>query len=188
MSGVTTMIGGGARTATGTYATTCTPGPWHIHSMLSAAEAFPMNLGFLGKGNASLPEGLREQVRCGRDGVKLHEDWGTTPAAIDYCLSVADRDGRAGGDPHRYAERVGLRRGLDRGFQGRTIIPATPKARAAGTRPTSSRVAGLPDAAALVDQSHAAVHGQHHRRAPGQWLMVCHHLDGKDRRRTWRGE
>src|SRR5687767_14935323 len=85
MSGVTTMIGGGTGPATGTFATTCTPGPWHIHSMLSAAEAFPMNLGFLGKGNASRPEGLREQVRAGAMGLKLHEDWGTTPAAIDCC-------------------------------------------------------------------------------------------------------
>jgi urease subunit alpha len=90
MSGVTTMLGGGTGPATGTFATTCTPGPWHIHSMLRAAEAFPMNLGFLGKGNASLPEPLREQVQAGAMGLKLHEDWGTTPAAIDNCLNVAD--------------------------------------------------------------------------------------------------
>ena len=90
MSGVTTMLGGGTGPATGTFATTCTPGPWHIHSMLRAAEAFPMNLGFLGKGNASLPEPLREQVQAGAMGLKLHEDWGTTPAAIDNCLCVAD--------------------------------------------------------------------------------------------------
>ncbi|HSF48602.1 MAG TPA: urease subunit alpha, partial [Burkholderiales bacterium] len=90
MSGVTTMIGGGTGPATGTNATTCTPGPWHIHQMLRAAEAFPMNLGFLGKGNASLPEPLREQVGAGAIGLKLHEDWGTTPAAIDNCLAVAD--------------------------------------------------------------------------------------------------
>ena len=89
-SGVTTMLGGGTGPATGTYATTCTPGPWHIHRMLEAAEAFPMNLGFLGKGNASLPEALREQVEAGAMGLKLHEDWGTTPAAIDCCLTVAD--------------------------------------------------------------------------------------------------
>ena len=90
MSGVTTMLGGGTGPATGTLATTCTPGPWHIHRMLEAAEAFPMNLGFFGKGNASLPEPLREQVEAGAIGLKLHEDWGTTPAAIDNCLSVAD--------------------------------------------------------------------------------------------------
>jgi len=91
MSGVTTMLGGGTGPATGTFATTCTPGPWHIHSMLKAAESFPMNLGFQGKGNASLPRALEEQVEAGAYGLKLHEDWGTTPAAIDNCLSVADK-------------------------------------------------------------------------------------------------
>jgi urease subunit alpha len=87
MSGVTTMIGGGTGPATGTNATTCTPGPWHIGKMLQAAESFPMNLGFLGKGNASLPVALEEQLRAGALGLKLHEDWGTTPAAIDNCLA-----------------------------------------------------------------------------------------------------
>ena len=89
-SGVTTMIGGGTGPATGTCATTCSPGPWHIHSMLLAAEGFPMNLGFLGKGNVSTAEPAREQIRAGALGLKLHEDWGTTPAAIDTCLKVAD--------------------------------------------------------------------------------------------------
>ncbi|HEY3808998.1 MAG TPA: urease subunit alpha, partial [Steroidobacteraceae bacterium] len=91
MSGVTTMIGGGTGPATGTAATTCTPGPWYIARMLQAAEELPMNIGLLGKGNASLPEALEEQVRAGVMGLKLHEDWGTTPAAIDTCLAVADR-------------------------------------------------------------------------------------------------
>ncbi len=91
MSGVTTMIGGGTGPSAGTSATTCTPGPWHLHAMLGAADAFPMNLGFLGKGNVSLPQPLEEQVRAGAIGLKLHEDWGSTPAAIDNCLSVADR-------------------------------------------------------------------------------------------------
>ncbi len=91
MSGVTTMIGGGTGPAVGTAATTCTPGPWHIHAMLAAADAFPMNLGFLGKGNVSMPLPLEEQIRAGAIGLKLHEDWGTTPAAIDNCLSVADK-------------------------------------------------------------------------------------------------
>ncbi|MYM31264.1 urease subunit alpha [Duganella sp. CY15W] len=91
MSGVTTMIGGGTGPSAGTSATTCTPGPWHLHAMLQAADAFPMNLGFLGKGNVSLPEPLEEQIRAGAIGLKLHEDWGSTPAAIDNCLSVADR-------------------------------------------------------------------------------------------------
>jgi urease subunit alpha len=90
-SGVTTMIGGGTGPATGTFATTCTPGPWHIHRMLEAAEAFPVNLGFLGKGNASLAAPLVEQVEAGAIGLKLHEDWGTTPAAIDAALKVADK-------------------------------------------------------------------------------------------------
>jgi urease subunit alpha len=89
-SGVTTMIGGGTGPAAGTCATTCTPGPWHLHGMLLAAEAFPMNLGFLGKGNVSAAEAAREQIRAGALGLKLHEDWGTTPAAIDTCLKVAD--------------------------------------------------------------------------------------------------
>jgi len=90
MSGVTTMLGGGTGPAVGTAATTCTPGPWHLHSMLMAADAFPMNLGFFGKGNVSLPTPLEEQVNAGAIGLKLHEDWGSTPAAIDNCLSVAD--------------------------------------------------------------------------------------------------
>ncbi|HEY5931706.1 MAG TPA: urease subunit alpha, partial [Nitrospira sp.] len=90
-AGLTTMIGGGTGPATGTYATTCTPGPWNIHRMLEASEGIPMNLGFLGKGNASKPEGLNEQIEAGAIGLKLHEDWGTTPAAIDNCLSVAER-------------------------------------------------------------------------------------------------
>jgi urease subunit alpha len=89
-SGLTTMMGGGTGPATGTNATTCTPGPWHIQRMLQAADAFPMNLGFLGKGNASLAKGLIEQIEAGACGLKLHEDWGATPAAIDCCLSVAD--------------------------------------------------------------------------------------------------
>jgi urease subunit alpha len=91
MSGVTTMFGGGTGPAVGTAATTCTPGPWHLHAMLSAADAFPMNLGFFGKGNASLPGPLEEQILAGAIGLKLHEDWGSTPAAIDNCLAVAER-------------------------------------------------------------------------------------------------
>jgi urease subunit alpha len=89
-SGITTMIGGGTGPAAGTNATTCTPGPWHLHRMLEAAEAFPMNIGFLGKGNTSQPAALVEQIQAGAMGLKLHEDWGTTPATIDNCLTVAD--------------------------------------------------------------------------------------------------
>ncbi|MAL97635.1 MAG: urease subunit alpha [Alteromonadaceae bacterium] len=91
MSGITTMLGGGTGPATGTNATTCTPGAWHIQKMLQAAEAFPMNLGFMGKGNASLPAALTEQLEAGAMGLKLHEDWGTTPASIDNCLTVAEQ-------------------------------------------------------------------------------------------------
>jgi urease subunit alpha len=91
MSGVTTMIGGGTGPATGTNATTCTPGIWNMHKMLQATDNMPMNFGFLGKGNASLPEALEEQLKAGACGLKLHEDWGTTPASIDACLSVADK-------------------------------------------------------------------------------------------------
>src|SRR5207249_10690044 len=90
-AGITTMIGGGTGPATGTNATTCTPGPWNIHRMLEASAGIPSNLGFLGKGNSSLPEGLNEQIEDGAIGLKLHEDWGTTPAAIYTCLRVAER-------------------------------------------------------------------------------------------------
>src|SRR5271154_5722549 len=89
-SGITTLVGGGTGPAHGTFATTCTPGPWHIERMLQAADGYPINLGFLGKGNASQPEPLREQITAGALGLKLHEDWGTTPAAIDQCLAVAE--------------------------------------------------------------------------------------------------
>jgi len=89
-SGITTMLGGGTGPATGTNATTCTPGPWNIHRMLQAADTLPVNLGLLGKGNASLPAALKEQISAGAVGLKLHEDWGTTPAAIDCCLGVAE--------------------------------------------------------------------------------------------------
>ena len=91
MSGITTMIGGGTGPATGTNATTCTPGPWHIERMYQSLEALPINFGLLGKGNVSLPRPLEEQIEAGVMGLKLHEDWGTTPAAIDNCLSVADK-------------------------------------------------------------------------------------------------
>ena len=149
-AGVTTMIGGGTGPATGTNATTCTPGPWNIHRMLQAAEGLPVNLGFLGKGNASAPAPLREQIEAGAIGLKLHEDWGTTPATIDCALTVAERVRRAGRDPYRYAERGRLRPGLDRGIQrAARSTPITPKAPAAATHPTSSRYAASPTACPL---------------------------------------
>ena len=140
MSGVTTMIGGGTGPATGTFATTCTPGPWHIHRMLEAAEAFPMNLGFLGKGNASLRRPLRRAGRGRRDRPQAARGLGHDARGDRRCLQRRRRDGRAGRDPHRHAERVGLRRD-DAGGDRRAArsTPITPRARAAATRPTSSR-------------------------------------------------
>ena len=145
MSGVTTMMGGGTGPATGTFATTCTPGPWHIHRMLEAAEAFPMNLGFMGKGNCATPGALAEQIEAGAYGLKLHEDWGTTPAAIDNCLQRRRQVRRPGHDPHRHAStsRALSRRRWRRSAAARSAR-STPKARAAATRPTSSRRAASP--------------------------------------------
>ena len=137
MSGVTTMIGGGTGPATGTFATTCTPGPWHIHRMLEAAEAFPMNLGFLGKGNASLPPPLREQVQAGAIGLKLHEDWGTTPAAID-AASVADKMDVQVAIHTDTLNESGFVETTMRRSTGARSTRITPKAREAGTRRTSS--------------------------------------------------
>ena len=107
-SGLTTLLGGGTGPSTGTSATTCTPGAWNIERMLQAAEGFPVNLGFFGKGNGCLPRPLEEQIRAGACGLKMHEDWGTTPAAIDCCLVGRRPSGRAGRHPHRHAERVRL--------------------------------------------------------------------------------
>ena len=141
-SGVTTLLGGGTGPAHGTLATTCTPGPWHIGRMLQAVDAVPVNIGLSGKGNASRPAALEEMVRAGACALKLHEDWGTTPAAIDCCLARRRRDGRAGDDPHRHAERERLRRGHHRApSPAAPSTPSTPKAPAAATRPTSSRSA-----------------------------------------------
>ena len=117
-NGLTTLIGGGTGPATGTNATTCTPGAWNIHRMLEAAEGFPINLGFLGKGNSSLPEGLREQVEAGAIGLKLHEDWGTTPAAISTCLDVAEEFDVQVAIHTDTTERSRLCRRYDQGLQG----------------------------------------------------------------------
>ena len=144
-SGITTMIGGGTGPATGTNATTCTPGPWHLHRMLQAAKAFPMNLGFLGKGNASLPEPLREQLWAGAMGLKLHEDWGTMPAAIDNCLTVADTFDVQVAIHTDTLNESGFVETTLAAFKDRTIHTYhTPRAQAAGTPQTSSRPQGLP--------------------------------------------
>ena len=171
MSGVTSMLGGGTGPATGTFATTCTPGPWHLARMIEAADSFPMNLGFAGKGNASLPGALHEMVLAGACALKLHEDWGTTPAAIDNCLYRRRRARRAGDDPLRHAERVGLCRGHDRGLQG-PHHPRLPH-RGRGRRPCAGHHegGGARQCAALLHQSHAAVHQEHARR-------TSRHADG----------
>ena len=165
MSGVTSMLGGGTGPATGTFATTCTPGPWHIQRMIEAADAYPMNLGFAGKGNASKPAALVEQVKAGACALKLHEDWGTTPAAIDCCLSRRRRPRRAGDDPYRHAQRIGLRRGHDQGVQG-PHHPRLPH-RGRGRRPCARHheSGGPAERAALVDQPDPALYEEHPRRA-----------------------
>ena len=180
MSGVTSMLGGGTGPAHGTFATTCTPGPWHLARMIEAADEFPMNLGFSGKGNASQPAALEEMVRAGACALKLHEDWGTTPAAIDCCLDVGGPVRHPGDDPHRHAERVGLRRGHDRGLQAAgPSTPSTPRARAAATRRTSYKVAGLPN----VLPSSTNPTRPYTRNTIDEhldMLMVCHHLSPLD--------
>ena len=158
-AGITTLIGGGTGPATGTNATTCTPGPWNIHRMLQAAEGLPVNLGFLGKGNSSAAAPLREQIEAGAIGLKLHEDWGTTPAAIDCALAVAERIRRPGRHSYRYAERGGFRSGFDRRLQ-RPHYPYLPHRRRRRRPCTghhqSLRRTQLP---ALFHQSHDALHG-----------------------------
>ncbi len=166
MSGVTTMIGGGTGPATGTYATTCTPGPWHIARMLEAADAFPMNLGFLGKGNASLPEPLREQVRAGAIGLKLHEDWGTTPAAIDNCLAVAEETDMQVAIHTDTLNESGFVEATIAAFKGRTIHTFHTEGAGGGHAPDILQRGGPARRAAVLDQPDAAVHGQHARRAP----------------------
>lgn len=175
-SGVTTMIGGGTGPATGTFATTCTPGPWHIHSMLSAAEAFPMNLGFLGKGNASLPEGLREQVAAGAMGLKLHEDWGTTPAAIDCCLTVADEmDVQVAIHTDTLNESGFVEATID-AFKGRTIHTFHTEGAGGGHAPDIIRAAGMPNV--LPSSTNPTMpYTSNTIDEHLDMLMVCHHLD-----------
>ncbi len=176
MSGVTTMLGGGTGPATGTFATTCTPGPWHLHSMLSAAEAFPMNLGFLGKGNASLPEALEEQVRAGAMGLKLHEDWGTTPAAIDCCLAVADEMDVQVAIHTDTLNESGFVEATLAAFRGRTIHTFHTEGAGGGHAPDIIKAAGLPNV--LPSSTNPTMPftvntiDEHL-----DMLMVCHHLD-----------
>jgi urease subunit alpha len=176
MSGVTTMLGGGTGPATGTFATTCTPGPWHMHSMLAAAEAFPMNLGFLGKGNASRPEALREQVEAGAIGLKLHEDWGTTPAAIDCCLGVADEMDVQVAIHTDTLNESGFVEASVAAFKGRTIHTYHTEGAGGGHAPDIIKVASLPNV--LPSSTNPTRPYTVNTIAEHlDMLMVCHHLD-----------
>jgi urease subunit alpha len=176
MSGVTTMMGGGTGPATGTFATTCTPGPWHIHKMLQSADAFPMNLGFLGKGNVSLPEPLREQVEAGVVGLKLHEDWGTTPAAIDNCLSIAEEmDVQVAIHTDTLNESGFVETTLG-AFKNRTIHTFHTEGAGGGHAPDIIKAAGhpnvLPSSTNPTRPFTVNTIDEHL-----DMLMVCHHLD-----------
>ncbi len=176
MSGVTSMIGGGTGPATGTFATTCTPGPWHLASMLRAADAFPMNLGFLGKGNASLPGPLREQVSAGAIGLKLHEDWGTTPAAIDNCLSVADEMDVQVAIHTDTLNESGFVEASIEAFKGRTIHTYHTEGAGGGHAPDIIRVCGQPNvlpSSTNPTRPYTINTIDEHL----DMLMVCHHLD-----------
>ena len=176
MSGVTTMIGGGTGPATGTFATTCTPGPWHIYAMLTAAEAFPMNLGFLGKGNASLSAPLIEQIQAGAIGLKLHEDWGTTPAAIDNCLAVADRMDVQVAIHTDTLNESGFVEASVAAFKGRTIHTFHTEGAGGGHAPDIIKVCGepnvLPSSTNPTRPYTVNTIAEHL-----DMLMVCHHLD-----------
>ena len=176
MSGITTMLGGGTGPATGTYATTCTPGPWHIQRMLEAAEAFPMNLGFFAKGNVSLPEALREQVRAGAIGLKLHEDWGTTPAAIDNCLSVADEMDVQVAIHTDTLNESGFVETTLAAFKGRAIHTFHTEGAGGGHAPDILRAVGeanvLPSSTNPTRPYTVNTIDEHL-----DMLMVCHHLD-----------
>jgi len=175
-SGVTTMLGGGTGPATGTYATTCTPGPWHIHRMLEAAEAFPMNLGFLGKGNASLPEALREQVAAGAMGLKLHEDWGTTPAAIDCCLTVADEMDVQVAIHTDTLNESGFVEATLGAFKGRTIHTFHTEGAGGGHAPDIIKATSLPNV--LPSSTNPTMpYTVNTIDEHLDMLMVCHHLD-----------
>ena len=175
MSGVTTMLGGGTGPATGTNATTCTPGPWNIHRMLEAAEALPINLGFLGKGNASQPEPQAEQVRAGAIGLKLHEDWGTTPSAIDTCLGVAEEyDVQVAIHTDTLNESGFVEHTLD-AMKGRTIYTYHTEGAGGGHAPDIIKAAGykhvLPSSTNPTRPYTVNTVDEHL-----DMLMVCHHL------------
>ncbi|MBV8032321.1 MAG: urease subunit alpha [Betaproteobacteria bacterium] len=176
MSGVTTMLGGGTGPATGTFATTCTPGPWYLERMLQSAEAFPMNLGFQGKGNASLPAALDEQIRAGAYGLKLHEDWGTTPAAIDCCLAVAEKHDVQVTIHTDTLNESGFVETTRAAFKGRTIATFHTEGAGGGHAPDIIRLAGeknvLPSSTNPTMPYTVNTIAEHL-----DMLMVCHHLD-----------
>ena len=175
-SGVTTMMGGGTGPATGTNATTCTPGPWHIERMLQAADGFPMNLGFFGKGNASLPKALVEQVQAGACGLKLHEDWGTTPSAIDTCLSVADDMDVQVMIHTDTLNESGFVENSTAAFKGRTIHAFHTEGAGGGHAPDIIKVCGeanvIPSSTNPTRPYTSNTLDEHL-----DMLMVCHHLD-----------
>jgi len=177
-AGVTTMLGGGTGPAHGTLATTCTPGPWHLARMLQAAESFPMNLGFFGKGNASQPKALEEMVLAGACGLKLHEDWGTTPAAIDCCLAVCDAlDVQATLHTDTLNES-GFVESTIAAFKGRTIHAFHTEGAGGGHAPDIIKVAGLPNvlpSSTNPTRPYTINTLDEHL----DMLMVCHHLDPK---------
>jgi urease subunit alpha len=175
-SGVTTMIGGGTGPATGTNATTCTPGPWNIQQMLRALDGFPMNFGVLGKGNASLPSALEEQVRAGAMGLKLHEDWGTTPAAIDCCLSVADRFDVQVAIHTDTLNESGFVEDTIAAFKDRTIHTYHTEGAGGGHAPDIIKACGLPNvlpSSTNPTRPFTINTVDEHL----DMLMVCHHLD-----------
>ncbi len=175
-SGVTTMIGGGTGPATGTCATTCTPGPWNMERMLQAADAFPINLGFLGKGNASLPEPLREQILAGAIGLKLHEDWGTTPSAISNCLDVADETDTQVAIHSDTLNESGFVENTIAATKGRAICAFHTEGAGGGHAPDILRVVGeanfLPSSTNPTMPYTVNTLDEH-----VDMLMVCHHLD-----------
>lgn len=175
-SGVTTMLGGGTGPATGTFATTCTPGPDNLARMLQAAEAFPMNLGFLGKGNASRPEALRQQVEAGAIGLKLHEDWGTTPSAIDCCLAVAEETDTQVSIHSDTLNESGFVEDTIAATKGRSLCAFHTEGAGGGHAPDILRVVGeanfLPSSTNPTMPYTANTVDEHL-----DMLMVCHHLD-----------
>jgi len=175
-SGVTTLIGGGTGPAHGTFATTCTPGPWHLQRMLQAADGYPINLGFLGKGNASKPDPLREQISAGALGLKLHEDWGTTPAAIDACLSVAEETDTQVAIHTDTLNESGFVEASIAAFKGRTIHTYHTEGAGGGHAPDIIKVCGeanvLPSSTNPTRPYTVNTLDEHL-----DMLMVCHHLD-----------